>query len=270
VKGIAPSLSPPVPALLRKVQINVPFPLLAENLERILDFGLRPEIYFSGQTLDSLSWADIRRTSRELCRKNRSVTFHGPFLDLNPGAVDEKVRALTLLRFDQVLALVPLFRARAVVFHSGYDRWRYDNNVDLWLEKSLLTWKPLAERAEALSVKLAVENVFEDRPFSLAKLLSALDSPFVGYCLDAGHGNLFSRESPPAWLEPLGKHLLEIHLHDNSGRADEHLPLGEGTIDFAGLFAYLRKNRLDPILTLEPHLAEHLEPSLKALQKYLV
>ena len=269
MKGIAQTLPLPITALLPKVQINVPFPLLVKNLEKILDFGLQPEIYFSSLTLDHLSWAEVRKTSRELRRKNFSVTFHGPFMDLNPGAADEKVRELTCHRFEQVLALVPLFQPRVIVFHPGYDRWRYDGNVKLWLEKSLLTWKPLAERAEALSVKLAIENVFEDHPSSLQKLFSALGSPWVGYCLDAGHGNLFSEGAITQWLDALGSHLVEMHLHDNNRLADEHLPLGEGNIDFAAIFAYLRKNHLTPILTLEPHLAEHLEPSLKALQKYL-
>lgn len=269
MKGISPTLSPPIAALLPKIQINVPFPLLIKNLGRVLDIGLQPEIYFNSLALDQLNWAEVRKASRELTRKGLSVTFHGPFMDLNPGAVDEKVREVTLHRFDQVLALAPFFQPRAIVFHPGYDRWRYDNNVDLWLERSLLTWKPLAERAETLSVKLAIENVFEDRPSSLLKLLSALDSPWVGYCLDAGHGNLFARGAVTQWLDALGSRLVEMHLHDNNRQADEHLPLGEGTIDFASVFAYLRKNELTPILTLEPHLAEHLEPSLKALQKYL-
>jgi sugar phosphate isomerase/epimerase len=269
VKGISPTLSPPIAALLPKVQINVPFPLLVKNLERVLDIGLQPEIYFNAATLDELNWAEVRKASRELGRKNLPVTFHGPFMDLNPGAVDEKIREVTLRRFEQVFALAPFFQPRAIVFHPGYDRWRYDNNVDLWLEKSLLTWKPLAERAETLSVKLAIENVFEDHPSSLRKLFSALDSPWVGYCLDAGHGNLFSRGAITEWLDALGSRLVEMHLHDNNCQADEHLPLGEGCIDFAAIFAYLREKRLNPILTLEPHLAEHLEPSLKALGKYL-
>jgi hypothetical protein len=57
---------------------------------------------------------------------------------------------------------------------------------------------------------------------------------------------------------------MEMHLHDNNRHADEHLPLGEYRFD--AIFASPEKQRL--ILTLEPHFAEHLEPSLLALQKY--
>ena len=255
--------------LLKKVQINIPFPLLLENLESILAMGLQPELYFSGLTLDRLSWKDVQRASRKLAEKNTPVTFHGPFMDLSPGSVDEKIRQVTAFRFHQVMELAPHFRPRAIVFHAGYDRWRYDSDETPWLENSLLTWRPFVERAEALSVRLALENVYEENPSILKKLLKAIDSPYLGYCLDAGHGHIFSQVPVREWVEVLGPWLIEVHLHDNHRRADEHLPLGFGEIDFPGIFASLRGKNLEPIYTLEPHLQEHLEPSLKALEKFL-
>jgi sugar phosphate isomerase/epimerase len=45
--------------------------------------------------------------------------------------------------------------------------------------------------------------------------------------------------------------------------------MGLGKIDFDGIFSCLRAKNLQPIYTIEPHLEEHLEPSLKALEKYL-
>jgi sugar phosphate isomerase/epimerase len=256
--------------LLNKVQINIPFPMLLENLENILAMGLQPELYFSGLTLDRLSWKDAQKVSRKLEEKNTPVTFHAPFMDLSPGSGDEKIRQVTAFRFNQVMELVPYFHPRAIVFHAGYDRWRFDSDVALWLKNSLLTWRPLVERAEALDLKMALENVYEENPSPLKRLLEAVDSSYLGYCLDTGHGHIFSLVPLPAWVEVLGPWLLEVHLHDNHRQADEHLPLGFGEIDFSSIFASLRGKNLRPIYTLEPHLREHLEPSLKALEKYLV
>jgi sugar phosphate isomerase/epimerase len=132
-------------ALLEKVQVNLPFPMLLENLEGILQTGLQPEIYFSSKTLDHLSWKEVERVSQKLRQRNISVTFHAPFMDLSPGAVDEKIREVTAFRLSQVMDLVPYFHPRSIVVHPGYDRWRFDSDVALWLENSLLTWKPLAE-----------------------------------------------------------------------------------------------------------------------------
>jgi sugar phosphate isomerase/epimerase len=262
--------------LLGKVQVNIPFPMLLQNLEMVLGAGLQPEIYFNSHVLDHLQPEDVRRASRKLAERNIPVTFHAPFMDLNPGAVDEKIREVTRYRFNQVLDLAPFFHPRMIVFHPGYDRFRYDDNVDLWLENSLLTWKPIIDRLEEVakdgtgSVKVAVENVFEEHPSILKRLLAAVHSPYLGYCLDAGHSQLFSGEQIGEWIEVLAPWLLEIHLHDNHGKADEHLPVGQGKIDFAGIFALLKKKNLDPIYTIEPHQQEHLEPTLKGLEKYLV
>ena len=255
--------------ILQKIQVNLPFPMLIKNLEAIVEMGLQPELYFDSHTLDHLSPQEVERTSRAISEKNIPVTFHGPFMDLNPGAVDEKVRELTLFRFNQVMDLVPLFHPRAIVFHPGYDRWRYDGDVDLWLKNSLVTWKPLVKKAEALPVRIALENVFDENPNPLRRLLDAVDSPLVGYCMDAGHGHLFSEVPLVEWIEVLGTRLLEIHLHDNHRQADEHLPLGRGNIDFPSIFSRINEKKLHPIYTIEPHDIEHLVPSLKALQKYL-
>ncbi len=264
-----PSLPAGELGVLKKVQVNVPFPLLVENLDRITEIGLQPEVYFSGAVLDRLSAGDVRRVSEALRKKNTRVTFHAPFMDLNPGAVDDRVREVTGFRFNQVLDAAARFHPQVIVFHPGYDRWRYDGDVDLWLEKSLSTWKPLAEKAESLSLKFAVENVFEENPSVLKRLFDALDSPRIGYCLDAGHGHLFSEVPLLQWVEILGPRLLEMHLHDNHGQADEHLPVGEGEIPFAEIFSTLRTQDLHPIYTIEPHLEEHLGPSLRAIERFI-
>jgi sugar phosphate isomerase/epimerase len=269
VTGILPPSAEPPHGVLKKVQINIPFPMLLENLEGILAMGLQPEVYFSGLTLDRLSGPDVEKASRKLTEKHTPVTFHGPFMDLSPGSVDEKIRQVTAFRLNQVMELAPHFRPRAIVFHAGYDRWRYDGDEVPWLEKSLLTWRPFVERAEPLDLRLALENVYEENPSILRRLLEAIDSPHLGFCLDAGHGYIFSQVPLREWVEVLGPWLIEVHLHDNHRGADEHLPLGFGEIDFPGIFTSLQGKNLRPIYTLEPHLPEHLEPSLKALEKFL-
>lgn len=255
--------------ILKKIQVNIPFTMLAENVSFILGMGMQPEIYFSAEILDCLSWGEAEKISQQLKERNLSITFHAPFMDLNPGAVDNQIRQVTLWRFHQVMDLVPLFSPRTIIFHPGYDRFRYDDDVDLWLEKSLLTWQPLVKMAERLSVRLAVENVFEENPSILHRLLQTINSPFLGYCFDTGHGHIFSQVDLGQWVEILAPYLLEIHLHDNHRQADEHLPLGQGLIDFASLFSLLRTHHLQPILTIEPHVKEHLLPNLQALKRFI-
>jgi sugar phosphate isomerase/epimerase len=175
-------------------------------------------------------------------------------MDLSPGAVDPLVQRVTIERFRKTLLLAELMGAGNVVFHSGYDRWRYGQNIDIWLEASVKTWTPLLREAESYGISIAIENIFEDRPESLKLLVDKINSRHFGLCFDTGHFNLFSNIPLKDWLEITGPHILELHLHDNDGTGDDHLSPGEGTFDFDALFTYL--DSYSPgrmILTFEPN-----------------
>jgi len=110
--------------------------------------------------------------------------------------------------------------------------------------------------------------VWEPGPDIHRELFDRIPSSFFGFCLDVGHQHSFSRTPLKAWLEELQSVLREIHLHDNDGTSDSHLPIGEGTIDFVELFRYLGSNGMKPLLTLEPHREEHLVKSLRGCTGY--
>ena len=60
--------------------------------------------------------------------------------------------------------------------------------------------------------------------------LAYMDQPLFGCCWDVGHGHM--RGNPPRdELAALGKNLTVVHIHDNDGRADQHLAPFFGTID---------------------------------------
>ena len=75
-------------------------------------------------------------------------------MDLSPGAVDSKVRAVTMERFNHVLNIAEDLKVKAVIFHSGYEKWKYALNIGLWLEQSLLTWRPLVKKQRRLALRL--------------------------------------------------------------------------------------------------------------------
>lgn len=251
------------------VQVNVPYPMLLDRIDFVTAKGIHPEIYLSGRDLDRCLEEDLERIGRHLREKNLEVTLHGPFMDLSPGGVDPKIKEVTVDRLSRTIEVAQILRPKVVVFHPGYDKWRFDGDVRLWLESSLETWRPLVKKAEAAGLTLALENVFEETPESLCALLEKIDSRSLGFCFDTGHHNVFSSASFLTWAESLGPYLKEVHLHDNRGEKDEHLPLGEGTFDFKGFFAVLERLQLHPIYTIEPHEEPHLWRSLEAVRKYI-
>jgi sugar phosphate isomerase/epimerase len=93
--------------------------------------------------------------------------------------------------------------------------------------------------------------------------------PLFGLCLDVGHRELFSRQSVGEWVHGMHPHIFELHLHDNRGVNDDHFPIGDGKVDFGGLFKKLDELGVNPVYTLEAHSPEDAVKSLKSLSKYL-
>jgi len=259
-----------VNARIKNIQVNIPFGMLQESyLKLFLQHGLNPEIGIDAAALDRFSQAEFSRIAEKLHEHERTVTLHGPFIDLSAGSTDPAVRRLTRNRFEQLLRLVPLFQPQTVVCHAGYDRRRYSFFKKIWTENSLDMWSWLATRLTAGGARLMLENVYEDGPDDILYLFERLEEYDVGFCLDSGHMSAFGKAPLQEWLQVLGPRMQQLHLHDNHGDWDDHLALGRGNIDFPLIFDYLKGLKTSlPIITLEPHKKADLWPSLKYLQKH--
>lgn len=253
--------------IIQNVQINIPFTMLYEtHLEAFMEHGLNPEIGLDAAALDRFSIADFRRIAQKFQKHSKTVTLHGPFIDLSAGSPDPAVRRLTRRRLDQLLELVPLFKPLAVVCHAGYDTKRYGYFKETWSENSLALWSWMAQRVAEHGACLMLENVYENGPQDIQFLFENLRNQGVGFCLDAGHATVFGQSDLAEWLEVLGPYLGQLHLHDNLGHEDEHLAMGSGIIDFNKIFKYLKKSgNVPPVVTLEPHTEKDLWPSLRYL-----
>lgn len=255
--------------LTNLLQVNIPFTMLSESyLDRFIANRLNPEIGFDAEALDASPLSRLETVAGRLRDAGLAVTFHAPFMDLSPGSPDPKIRDLTRQRLGQLIRLIPLFRPKTVVCHTGYDHRRYWHIRDLWLNNSLDIWSEIAGDIQSGGTVLMLENVYEQSPGDMIDLLEHLSDYGVGFCLDSGHQAVFSNLPMDAWIASLGPYLAQLHLHDNSGKQDEHLALGRGRIDFRHLFKLLTAiSSIQPVITLEPHREEELWPSLRYLEK---
>ncbi|MDH5202411.1 MAG: sugar phosphate isomerase/epimerase [Nitrospirota bacterium] len=247
-------------------QVHIPYHRIEDYLIFIKENQINLEIYFSSHFLDTINNSDIIDLKEKL-DYHPSLTVHAPFMDLSPGAVDSKVRAVTIERFSHIFEISKILNPKIIVFHSGYEKWKYAQRIDIWLEGSLITWKPLIKRAHELDVKIALENIFEEEPTNLTLLMQELGSEYFGLCFDTGHFNLFSKTPLEEWLNYLKPYIIELHLHDNDKTADTHKPIGDGTFDFNTLFSILKDK--DLIYTIESHNTEDAIKSIEKLKKYL-
>ncbi|HNR15012.1 MAG TPA: sugar phosphate isomerase/epimerase family protein [Thermodesulfobacteriota bacterium] len=256
-------------SILTSIFVNIPFRMLVDSyLEFCIEKEINPEIGLDAQSLDSCSRTVFAAAATKLQDHGLKMTLHGPFMDLAPGSLDPAVRKVTCQRFEQVLRLLPIFKPVSVVCHAGYDRWRYQANRSLWLEKSLEVWTWMGERVAAEGSCLMLENVYEDGPEDMVDLFESLDRSVVKFCFDTGHQHVFSTAGLDDWITVLGPYLGQLHVHDNTGAHDDHLAIGMGTIDFGLLFQKLKALRpTAPIITLEPHREEDLWPTVDGLSR---
>jgi sugar phosphate isomerase/epimerase len=257
------------PACLDKVFINVPLTMLVQGyLNMFIANRLRPEIGVDGEALDRYDRRTFARIGREFNRAGIQLTLHGPFLNLVPGAMDRKILGATRQRMNRFAELAPLLGPVGIVVHPEYDPRRHVFYRDYWLETTVATFEPLARVCNREGIVLSLENTYEQTPDILLELLPRL--PGVGFCLDPGHVASFSGTPMKKWLAALGDKVTHLHLHDNDGSSDQHLPLGQGTIDFKSVFRHLNSTKgppRPPLITLEPHREEDVPAMVLGLEQ---
>jgi sugar phosphate isomerase/epimerase len=113
----------------------------------------------------------------------------------------------------------------------------------------------LTEDAEAAGVRLMVENM--GRSFATVDALRPLfdAAPRLLFHLDVGHAHMSHAADEPnrtaALLDAFGDRLAHVHVHDNLGLDDLHLPLGAGSVDWPETARLLRGAGYDGTVTIE-------------------
>uniref|UniRef100_A0A7C5VJ07 Sugar phosphate isomerase/epimerase n=1 Tax=Thermus caliditerrae TaxID=1330700 RepID=A0A7C5VJ07_9DEIN len=158
-------------------------------------------------------------------------TLHLPFVEMNPASLIPSVRALSEERLKRSLEFGEALGAKVGVLHTGQVPVRHPLALDLAreaLEKTLSALLPLPFPVALENLALAEEDLLRG-PEELKALLERF--PQYGFCLDVGHALVeLGPQGPLLYWEALGDRLLHLHLHDNHGKRDDHLPVGSGAV----------------------------------------
>ena len=250
--------------------VNIPFAEFDKYEHLVSQYSINPEIGLDGDALYTFSRQEFLDRSTFLKDKGLSCTLHAPFHDMLPGARDQYVLQAVRDKLRRCFDLIEIFKPRSVVCHLGYVDCVHSYDPDQWLATSLETWREMLGVAAQYSTPIMFENTYEKDPRIHKIILEALDSPLALFCLDAGHLLAFAHAPLHEWLATLGQWLGQLHLHDNHGSRDDHLPVGKGDFNFPVLFSYLKSRKIRPIVTLEPRSESDLWDSLNALDRHSI
>ena len=254
--------------------VNLPLSYIHRDrfyLEFFLERKLSPEFGLDAQALEEQDEAWHRGVAAELSGAGLSCSVHLPFLDLQPGSLDDLILKATRQRLLRALRVARIYSPVHLVGHAAFNENTYDELFSSWVSRAAATWRQVLSDWPG-HPPLFLENTLETDPSPLTDLLAELTGYDAGFCLDVGHwfsfGKGWQRRDLAQWLVALRPHLRHLHLHDNDGSGDQHLGLGQGAIPWDELFQGLQALGLQPTQTLEPHTREDLEHSLEFLARH--
>jgi len=224
------------------------------------DFYL-PDIYDDEARVDAL--IDLYTA---LPRDRSLDTLHGAFLDVTVHSSDAEIRAVSDKRIRQSMKIAKRLGVCAVIFHTNLiANFKTQSYIDGWVSKNAAYWRTLS--AKYPDIRIYIENMFDIDPTPMKALMESLsDAPGVQVCLDFAHAAVFGKNIQ-AWADALLPFAAHLHVNDNDGNSDLHLPIGDGVLDFA-LFDYvLAQSGMQPSVLIEVAGAASQEKSIQYLKQ---
>lgn len=232
-----------------------------DNVDRMIRGGARHiELMIDGQGWDSVR-DKMEETARLLGEKPVTYTVHMPVWDVNLTCQNHIMREAVKELIRQSIVFASQLRASYVVIHPGFHRCPlFSRERDREIARQSML--ELLDFNRKYGMLLLVENVgvngtslFTPEEFSV--FLDGMPEK-AGYLFDIGHAHV-NHWDLCRIISALGKRLYAVHLHDNHGKSDEHLPIGEGTVDWDSVFSAIRENGNIRHLVLEYNAGTPLE-----------
>jgi sugar phosphate isomerase/epimerase len=197
------------------------------------------------------------------------VSIHAPFggvLELSdPNPTHRQAAIDAVLTAASALSELGGFQ---VVVHPS-DVERTGQNVAERLARSTSALESIARACADMGTTLLLEtplpHLIGGDPGEFAWILERLESS-VGVCIDTGHVTLGGHWD--RMIEVTADRLKHVHASDNHGRFDDHLPPGDGRIDWGHIRRTLERVGFDGWIVLElscpgQPIAEHVGRALR-------
>jgi len=193
----------------------------------------------------------------------------------------ERVRRIEAMdEFKRAIDVAEELSFPRMVLHMGGSRETADPRKR---DAAFSTLEHLVLHAKHIGVTLCVENTLSEmgQPAYLRSFVDETRLTGLRFNFDIGHANLGEEpqeERIAKALEPLRELVASVHLHDNHGEKDEHLPPYEGSIDWKNAIHVLKsanENNLPIVLELKektgvdaPDITEQLASARTAMDRF--
>ena len=239
-----------------------PFDAILESVRK--DFGL---------------WEIVAELEHDLLSIEEDISYaiesygmkfnaHGPIADMNIGSPSERLRKSSMEELLRILDSCQRLRIGCLTLHPG-SAIAYGEDVKSRVhDATRRSIEEIDDWIQGTDLRVALENM-PPASWSICndaeELLSIIAGTKIGICFDIGHAHIAG--STESFLEDHVP-LINLHLHNNHGVSDEHLPLDSGNIDIEYILDAL-KRRYDGDYIIESRSLEEGLMSLEILREML-
>jgi sugar phosphate isomerase/epimerase len=219
---------------------------IEEVLPAIAANGFRTiEVATARSHIDLKDSARFERVREQVDRLGLRVrSLHAPFgqgIDLTDA--DAGIRRLSLRVFREAADLLRSLGGELYVIHPGGEdhNWIWEKQERLGRSVEGLTevWQICRERALKLVVETPLPHLLGGSLEDFSWILARIPSEDTGVCIDTSHtslgGTLFEA------FDRFSDRLVHLQASDNHGKHDDHLPPGDGIIEWHAVLRALER-----------------------------
>ena len=191
----------------------------------------------------------------DLASQSMKIICHLPTF-VSTADLTDSIREASLQEMFNSLEVAVELGSQKVVLHPGHI-----GGLGVYVKETALahanqSLASIIGRAQALGLCVCLENMFPKcraffEPPDFVEILQRF--PDLKLTLDTGHANIGTRGGRRIleFIEKFGHRIGHLHVSDNLGERDDHIPVGTGTIDFIKIVQALKQYGYDDTATLE-------------------
>ena len=227
---------------------------------------------------ENIKFVEIRKLPREINHeelefiKNKfGYSIHASFEDL-------KIRLFPKLHYskkgikevERDIDFAVALNVKELVIHGGaffrgYIRLskiiKRNIGLNIFLDLFIKTFGPMLKRADEKGIKIVMENCYPCFLFGRSSDIIYLKErlPFLGFCLDLAHSEIYNQTDDFMKLN-----IDHIHITDNNKKSDQHLKIGDGSINFKEFFGKFKDKNYNKKIIVE---CEELRDSIDSINR---
>jgi sugar phosphate isomerase/epimerase len=249
---------------------------LTEKTRKVLDLKFNAisflNDYFGTKNINTISKKEKEAIIKAIKDNNLCVTFHMSLFGLKK---DKLIKDLES-KLNNIQKFIKEGKLERNIWNISFDPLvdfkgkRDPKNYKFNFKGTVKVLKYTLKKCK--NINISIENWLVDAHIDILKRIKkAVNNKRLRMLLDVAHINLALKNNAAGrnnfsdYIKDLPLKIVELHIHDNDGKTDLHLPVGKGNIDYPDIIKVLKKSGKmlkDAVFTLE------IVPNFKPLSIY--